>query len=456
MPGNAREVALLTLGACDRQGAWSDLSLKKNIRAAGLDRRDAALATRLCFGVLQNRLLLDFYIAKFSTVKLERMENKVLNTLRLGVYQMAFLTRVPIRAAVSESVDLVKRHSKNPRSPGLVNGILRSMARNIDRLPTIPAEDPVVYLSTRYSHPEWLVKIFLEHLGPVETEQLLALDNGEPPAVAQVNSLRGGTEEVIASLRAEGAEAEPHAWLPDCLTLAGGGDMEQLTAFQEGHIYIQDVGAHLAVLAADPQPGMAVLDACAAPGGKSFAAAIAMGDRGKVISCDIHNHKKALIDAGARRLNLTSITSMVQDGKVHRPEWEKAFDLVMADVPCSGLGIIRKKPDIRYKDPEPLSGLPAVQSAILENVSTYVKPGGALLYCTCTLCTQENEDVIAAFLAAHPEYTLEGFTLPGPIGQVPDGMLTLWPQRYGTDGFFFSKLRRQPDGYSECHGLEQP
>ena len=161
MAGNAREVALLTLSACDRQGAWSDLSLKKNIRAAGLDSRDAALATRLCFGVLQNRLLLDFYIGKFSTVKPERMENKVLNALRLGAYQMAFLTRVPVSAAVNESVDLVKRHSKNSRSPGLVNGILRSMARNIDRLPTIPEEDPVSYLSVRYSHPEWLVKAFL-------------------------------------------------------------------------------------------------------------------------------------------------------------------------------------------------------------------------------------------------------------------------------------------------------
>lgn len=445
MAGNAREVALLTLSACDRQGAWSDLSLKKNIRAAGLDSRDAALATRLCFGVLQNRLLLDFYIGKFSTVKPERMENKVLNALRLGAYQMAFLTRVPVSAAVNESVDLVKRHSKNSRSPGLVNGILRSMARNIDRLPTIPEEDPVSYLSVRYSHPEWLVKTFLEALGPVEAERLLALDNGEPPTMAQVNRLRGTSDEVLASLREEGAQVEPHPWLPDCLTLTGSGDLENLTAFQEGRIYIQDVGARLAVLAAEPKPGMAVLDACAAPGGKSFAAAIAMGDQGKLVSCDIHAHKKSLIDAGARRLGITCLTSAVQDGKAHRAEWEGAFDLVMADVPCSGLGIIRKKPDIRYKDPTPLAGLPVVQSAILENVSTYVKPGGTLLYCTCTLQSSENEDIVTAFLDCHPEYALESFVLPGPVGEVADGMVTLWPQRHGTDGFFFAKLRRWED-----------
>ena len=443
MAGNAREVALLTLAACDRQGAWSDLALKKNIRSAGLDGRDAALATRLCFGVLQNRLLLDFYIGKFSTVKPERMENKVLNALRLGAYQMAFLTRVPVSAAVNESVDLVKRHSKNPRSPGLVNGILRSMARNVDRLPTIPEEGPVSYLSIRYSHPEWLVRTFLAALGPAEAEQLLAADNGEPPTVAQVNRLRGTLEEVLSSLRSEGAEAEPHPWLPDCLTLTGGGDLENLTAFREGKLYIQDAGARLAVLAAAPRPGMAVLDACAAPGGKSFAAAMEMGDQGKLVSCDIHAHKKALIDAGAKRLGLTCLTSAVQDGKVHRTEWEGAFDLVMADVPCSGLGIIRKKPDIRYKDPAPLAGLPAVQSAILENVSTYVKPGGVLLYCTCTLQKTENEDVVTAFLDRHPEYAPEGFVLPAPAGEVRSGMVTLWPQRHGTDGFFFAKLRRR-------------
>lgn len=445
MAGNAREVALLTLSACDRQGAWSDLSLKKNIRAAGLDNRDAALATRLCFGVLQNRLLLDFYISKFSTVKPDRMENKVLNALRLGVYQMAFLTRVPASAAVNESVGLVKRYSKNPRSPGLVNGILRSVARNIDRLPTIPDEDPISYLSMRYSHPAWLVRTFWETLGPVETEQLLTLNNGEPPTVAQINPLRGSMEEILTSLRADGAEVEPHPWLPDCVTLTGGGDLENLTAFQEGRIYIQDAGARLAVLAAEPKPGMTILDACAAPGGKSFAAAIEMENQGKLVSCDIHAHKKALIDSGARRLGLSCITSAVQDGKVRRAEWEKSFDLAMADVPCSGLGIIRKKPDIRYKDPVPLAGLPAVQSAILSNVSAYVKPGGVLLYCTCTLQTSENEDVVNAFLSANPEYALEGFTLPGPVGEVPDGMVTLWPQRHGTDGFFFAKLRRRPD-----------
>ena len=443
MPGNAREVALLTLTACEKQGAWSDLALKKNIRAAGLDSRDAALAARLCFGVQQNRMLLDFYLSKFSTVKLERMEHKVLGALRLGAYQIALLDKIPPSAAVNESVELARRHSRNPRSPGLVNGILRTVARNADHLPLIEEKDPAAYLSLRYSHPLWLVEAFLSALGPEGAEALLAADNGRPLTAAQVDTRRFSTDQVAKDLLAQGVEAQPHPWLPDCLLLQGTGDLEALPPFQAGAFYIQDPAARLAVLAAAPAPGMRVLDACAAPGGKSFACAIAMDDRGEVLSCDIHPHKKALIDAGARRLGLGCIRSAVQDAKARREEWVGSFDLVLADVPCSGLGIIRKKPDIRYKDPAPLAGLPAVQGAILDNVSSYVRPGGVLLYSTCTLLEGENGGVVDRFLAAHPEFAPEPFALPGPAGEAPEGRLTLWPHLHDTDGFFIAKLRRR-------------
>lgn len=443
MVNKARETALLTLSACEKQGAWSDLALKKNICAAALDKRDAALATRLCFGVLQNKILLDFYIGKFSAVKIEKIENKVLNTLRLGVYQMAFLTKIPHSAAVNESVNLARKHSKNPRSPGFVNGILRAVSRNVERLPRIEDKSPAEYLSTRYSHPVWLVREFLSTLGYEGTERLLIADNGEPATVAQVNTTKASLEQVLDSLREDGADAEPHPWLPGCLTLTGGGDLEGLAAFRQGLFYIQDSGAHLAVTAAGPQPGMSVLDACAAPGGKTFGCAVAMEDQGEILSCDIHAHKKSLIDAGARRLGLTSIRSAVQDAKIRREEFLSAFDLVMADVPCSGLGVIRKKPDIRYKDPIPLEGLPAVQGAILENLSAYVKPGGSLLYSTCTLLSRENRAVVDRFLSQHPEYRLESFSLPGPVGEAEEGCVTLWPHIHGTDGFYIAKLRRQ-------------
>lgn len=440
---DAREAAMLALNACQRQGGWSDGALKKQLSAAELSGRDAALATQLCFGVLQNQMLLDFYLAKFSNIPLKRMEGKVVQTLRLGAYQMLFLTRIPHSAAVNSAVALVKAHCKNPRAAGMVNGILRSMERSLQNMPVIPQGDPVAYLSTLYSHPEWLVKEFILSLGEEETAQLLAADNSQPPTAVMVNTTRTTAEALKAMLEADHVEAEPHPWLENCLLLSRTGDLERMEAFQQGLFYVQDPASRLSVLAAGAKPGMRVLDCCAAPGGKSFAAAIAMENQGEIVSCDLHPHKKKLIQAGADRLGLTIITPKTADGKVFRPEWERAFDLVLVDAPCSGLGVIRKKPDIRYKDPAPLADLPAVQLDILRNAARYVRPGGTLMYSTCTLLYRENGEVVETFLAENKAYQAEAFTLPGPVGPVQSGSVTLWPHRHGTDGFFISKMRRE-------------
>lgn len=440
---DAREAAMLALNACQRQGGWSDGALKKQLSAAELSGRDAALATQLCFGVLQNQMLLDFYLAKFSNIPLKRMEGKVVQTLRLGAYQMLFLTRIPHSAAVNSAVALVKAHCKNPRAAGMVNGILRSMERSLQNMPVIPQGDPVAYLSTLYSHPEWLVKEFILSLVEEETAQLLAADNSQPPTAVMVNTTRTTAEALKAMLEADHVEAEPHPWLENCLLLSRTGDLERLEAFQQGLFYVQDPASRLSVLAAGAKPGMRVLDCCAAPGGKSFAAAIAMENQGEIVSCDLHPHKKKLIQAGADRLGLTIITPKTADGKVFRPEWERAFDLVLVDAPCSGLGVIRKKPDIRYKDPAPLADLPAVQLDILRNAARYVRPGGTLMYSTCTLLYRENGEVVETFLAENKAYKAEAFTLPGPVGLVQSGSVTLWPHRHGTDGFFISKMRRE-------------
>lgn len=439
---SAREAALLTLVAMERQKAWSNGHLKKVMQNEGLDRRDAALATRLCFGVLQNKMLLDYYIQNFSTMKLRKMESKVLANLRLGLYQMLFMTKIPVNAAVSEAVELTKKHCKNPRAGGMVNGILRNLARHLDELPTIDRTDAVDYLSLLYSHPRWLTEAFAERLSPEETEELLRWDNSEPPVTVQVNTCRAAVQEVAASLQEEGVSVEAHPWLPDCLVLSATGDLAQRKAYTEGLLYAQDPAARLAVLAAGLHPGDKVLDACAAPGGKSFAAAMVMKDQGEIHACDLYAHKKTLIEAGARRLGLTTITAQVADGKKPHPGWEEAFDAVIADVPCSGLGVIRKKPEIRYKTEEELEGLPAIQADILSNVSRYVRPGGVLLYSTCTLRQEENENVAQGFLTSHPDFSLEGFHLPGPMGDVAEGQCTLWPQRLGTDGFFLAKFRK--------------
>ena len=436
--GTARGVALEALTACEKQGAWSDGYLKKAIGGAGLDGRDAALATRLCFGVLQNRMLLDFYLERLCATPLKKLEVPVLAALRLGAYQLLFLDRVPDHAAVSESVDLARKRARNPRAAGLVNGVLRSLLRLRAELPVPPD------LATRYSHPQWLVDAFLARLGREEGEALLAADNGEPPTCAQVNPLKTTSEALMSALAKRGVEAELHPWLPGCLLLRHTGSLEGLPEFQDGLFYIQDAAARLAVLAAEPRPGWRVLDACAAPGGKSFAAALAMGDRGEVRSCDIHPHKEGLIQAGAKRLGLSCIRTEVLDSKACKEDFLDVFDLVIADVPCSGLGIIRKKPDIRYKDPGSLENLPRVQGAILDNVARYVRPGGSLLYATCTLLERENEGVVRSFLDRHNHFTLEGFQVPGPFADTKTGMLTCWPHRHGTDGFFFAKLRRDP------------
>ncbi len=436
--GSGREAALETLTACRRLDAWSDNNLKNACRS--LDRREAALASRLTYGVLQNRALLDFYLDACCSQDFESLEPFVRDVLRLGAYQILFMDRVPDSAAVDESVETVKR-KKHRRASGLVNAILRRLSREKLALPELPAEDRGAYLSLRYSHPRWLVDRLLELLGEEAAEEYLRLDNEPVPTTIQRNPLRCTARELLESLAASGGEASPHPWMPDCFLLSGGGSLEAMPAFQQGWFQVQDAAARAAVLAAGPRPGDRVLDVCAAPGGKSFAAAIAMEDRGELVACDIHPHKLALIEKGAARLGLKCIHAELADGRQAREAWREGFDAVLCDVPCSGLGIIRKKPDIRYKDPALLAGLPRVQSAILDNAGGYVKPGGVLVYATCTILPEENREITENFLAGHPAFCRESFSLPG-LNEENDGSLSLWPQRHGTDGFYICKMRK--------------
>lgn len=433
-----REAALDSLTACRRLDAWSDGSLKAACRE--LDRREAALASRLTYGVLQNRALLDFYLDACCTQRFDQLEPFIRDVLRLGAYQILFMDRVPDSAAVDECVELVKR-KKHKRASGMVNAVLRRLSREKNALPALPDGNPVSFLSLRYSHPEWLTERLVELLGQEEAEEYLRLDNEAVPTTIQRNPLRCSAQELSESLAKSGASLTPHAWMPDCWLLSGGGGVEHMPAFRQGLFQIQDAAAKAAVLASGVIPGDRVLDVCAAPGGKSFAAAMAMDDQGEIISCDIHPHKLALIEKGAARLGLTCIRTELADGRQTREEWLDGFDVVLCDVPCSGLGIIRKKPDIRYKNPDQLAGLPGVQSAILENAARYVKPGGVLLYATCTILPGENQEVTGDFLSRHPEFCPEPFPLPG-LHQKNDGSLTLWPQLHMTDGFYIHKMRK--------------
>ena len=434
----ARETALNALIACRTSGAWSNGVLKEYIQRDRLDGRDAALATRLCYGVLQNRNRLDFYLKQLLTGKLSGLHPVVRDILHLGLYQLCDMDKIPDSAAVNESVTLAKKYcGKQKNAAPLVNGVLRNAVRTQGQW-----QEPTSY-ADRYSHPDELITLLKKSLPKGKLEPMLIADNMAPQIMVQVNLTKTTTQKLKQLLEEQNITAEPHNWMENCLILSGVGNLERLDAFREGLFYVQDPASKLSVLCAQLQPGMDVLDCCAAPGGKSFAASIAMEGRGSVTSCDIYPHKAELIAKGAERLGLSCIAAQCRDASQETPEWKERFDAVIADVPCSGLGIIRKKPDIRYKNLKELEALPALQRQILENQAKHVRPGGLLMYSTCTVLPRENEDVVHGFLAGHPEFSLEPLPLPGIFPKNETGMLTLIPGEYDTDGFFICRLRRK-------------
>ena len=435
---SGRKTALDALIACRKDGAWANGALKEYMVRDRLDRRDAALAARLCYGVLQNRNCLDFYLKQLLTGKLKDLHPVVRDILHLGLYQILFMDKIPESAAVNESVTLTKKYCPKQRfASGLVNGVLRNAVRTKETL-----KEPTT-LEDRYSHPKELIRLLRGYVGEARLEPMLKANNASPETVVQVNTLRTTTEELIGILETQSVTAQPHPWMPDCLTLFGTGNLEKLDAFQKGLFYVQDPAARLSVLCAQIPQNAHVLDCCAAPGGKSFAAAIAMKGTGSITSCDIHAHKTVLIQKGAERLGIENVTVWQQDAAQCVAEWIETKDVVIADVPCSGLGIIRKKPDIRYKDLGEMSQLPGLQLQILKNQASYVKPGGTLLYSTCTLVRAENEGVVEQFLKENTDFYPEALDLPPVFPVNTDGMLALVPGEYDTDGFFIAKLRRK-------------
>ena len=436
----ARQTALNVLIACRKEEAWSNGVLKEYVQRDRLDSREAALAARLCYGVLQNRMKLDFYLKQLLTGKLKDLHPALRDILHLGLYQMYEMDRIPESAAVNESVQLAKLYCPKQRfAPGLVNAVLRNALREKDNL-----KQPASW-ADRYSHPQKLIDLLDSYVGHKAMEAMLIANNSAPDTVVQVNTLRTDAQALTEELTKTGITVRNHPWLSDCLILSHTGNLEQMESFRKGLFYVQDAAAKLSVLCAKLPvgDGVQVLDCCSAPGGKSFAAAIAMAGKGHIQSCDIHSHKTSLIENGAARLGLGNITVIQQDASVFVPQWEDAMDAVIADVPCSGYGIIRKKPDIRYKDPDTMKELPQLQLAILRNQARYVKPGGVLLYSTCTLVRRENEGVVEAFLKENTEFSTEPLELPEIFGENRSGMLALVPGQYETDGFFICRMRRK-------------
>lgn len=436
-----REAALKAVASFRKNGAWSGQILDSIVKQENLDSREAALASAICYGVLQNLYLCDYYIKSFSKGGISKIEPMVLDILRISVYQLLRMDRIPVHAVVNEAAELTKKYA-NTRAAGFVNAILRKIAANKDNLPEITGKTETEKLSVQYSNPEWLVKEFETILGIDGCRALLEKNNETAPLTVQVNTLKTDAESVENSLRELGIRYNRVHGMGSCFELISPGRLENIEMFLRGEIYVQDAAAWLSASALNPEPGSFVIDVCSAPGGKSFASAIRMKNHGKILSCDIYDKKLRLVRNGAKRLGIDIIDTMAADASEENKELTGTADAVIADVPCSGLGIIRKKPEIRYKSPEEIKRLPEIQLGILQNAAKYVKSGGCLLYSTCTVLKRENEDVIDKFLAGNEQFSTEKFELPIENGEAENGMLTLWPHIHCTDGFFICKMRK--------------
>lgn len=443
-PNHARQIAVQTLFSIAEDNAWSDGALHHFLSGAHLSARDAAFATRLVYGTIQNTLLCDWYLRQFSNLRLKKIQPRVLICLRMALYELLLMDSVPSRATVYETVSLIRSSCHtNERVISFANAVLRRAAQAVesDNLPRLDCPDKESYYSLRYSHPEWLVRRLSSQYGQKLTEQILQSNNHVAPVSVRVNSLRATAAQMIDELTASGISVQQHEKLSNILQCTGG-NIAALPAFQNGKITIQDAAGVIVAVAAEPAPGMFVLDCCAAPGGKSFAVAEQVQPDGRVVACDIYPHKIQRIQDGAARLGLSCVTAVTADATVFRPDWEEKADIVLCDVPCSGMGVIRKKPEIRYRKQEDIEPLPALQKKILGNCARYVRPGGVLLYSTCTILQEENADVVRMFLLTHPDFTAEPWEHP-VCGKQKDGMVTLLPPLHQTDGFFIAKLRKK-------------
>lgn len=425
---SARKAAVDALEKFRRGSGMSERVFDAVISGKEISDADAALASRIFYGVLQNMLYIDTVIGHYSTFPLKKIQPKVMDILRCAVFQILFLDRVPDSAAVNEAVTQCKKNFQN--AAGFVNALLRKISKEKEELPEFGFNE-ADKLSIQYSHPIWFTLYVIRLLGYDGAEKLLASDNMTPPVYLQKNQLS------LQSL-----SLTPHDTLQNCFVVRNFSEIAKTDEFKNGAYYVQDPAAKMAVMASDVKPGDTVIDVCAAPGGKSITAAMLMQNKGKILSFDINDKKTAKIYDNAKRLGISIICAEAHDGKENIEVLNDSADVVLCDVPCSGFGVIRKKPEIRYKSFEEVAGLPKTQLAILRNASRYVKRGGVLLYSTCTILTEENEDVVKAFLAEHEEFVPEDYILP--VGKSVNGMIRLYPHIHDTDGFFICKLRRRP------------
>lgn len=440
----AREIAVGALLRVDRGGGYSNLVLDANLKTKGLSERDKAFCCALFYGVLERRVTLDAVIVRYARTP-KHTAPAVMELLRTGLYQLLYMDGVPDSAAVNETVELTKAFGCEHAS-GFLNGVLRSFLRDGASLaPLLEAcVDDAARMELEYAAPRWLCELFMQDYGVEAARAALAAALGRPPIYLRVNPLRTTAEEVAAALRAHGAQAAVHKQVEHCVVLSESGGVEALPGYAEGLFAVQDISSQLCAMALGARPGERIADFCAAPGGKAFTVAQEMQNTGELCAFDLHPQKARLIQKGALRLGLTCIRAAGNDAKIYKAALGE-FDRALCDVPCSGFGVIRRKPEIRYKTPEGLEALPEIQYNILETSSNYIKKGGRLVYSTCTLRRVENDEVAERFLREHKEFSPA--PLPEPLRALgTDGgwKATLLPGgALDSDGFFLACFTRE-------------
>ena len=434
----ARRCAYAVLRRVFEEGAWADRALRGEAERLRLDARDLGLATRLAYGAVQRRATLDHVIATLAGRGLDRLEPAVVAALRLGAFQLAYLDRVPAHAAVGESVQLAKEDSRG--GAGLVNAVLRRAAREARALVEALPEDTPQAAALRHSHPEWIAALWWETLGPADALALMAADNEPAEPALRANTLRVTAAELAARLPVP-SHAAPG--LPEALVLEAPFDAHGAAEWREGLFMPQSRAAMTVARLLDPRPGERVLDLCAAPGGKTTHLAALMEDRGRIVAVERHRGRAAALARTAQRMGASCVEVRAADAVAeHEPQ---AYDRVLVDPPCSDLGTLASRPDARWrKTADQPARLAATQGAILRAGAAAVRPGGTLVYSTCTISPSENEGVVAAFLAEHTAFEADDLREAVPVWQhpgVPRHLQTL-PHRDGTEGFFIARLRR--------------
>ncbi|WLR52292.1 16S rRNA (cytosine(967)-C(5))-methyltransferase RsmB [Bacillus tianshenii] len=445
MKNNVRNVSLEILEKIEKNQSYSNLLLNQAIEKSGLDSKDAPLLTEIVYGTIQRKLTLDYYLKPFVK-KANKVQSWVRNLLRLSVYQMVYLDRIPDRAVIHEAVEIAKKRGHKGIS-GMVNGVLRSIQRN--GVPSVEdILDPVERISVATSHPRWLVEKWVKQYGEETTRKMCERNLEAPLNTARVNVQKAKVEEVLDMLKDEGIEAEKGKLSEDAIVVKAGS-IAKTSLFKEGIVSIQDESSMLVARALDIAPGQTVLDACAAPGGKTTHIAERLQGEGRVLSVDLHEHKVKLIAQQAARLGLENVDAMQADSR-HLDEKlaGETFDRVLVDAPCSGFGVMRRKPDIKYsKTGEDVCRLAEIQQSILRAASQLVKPGGLLVYSTCTIDTEENDNVVDAFLQQNDNFERD-VTLSERMPRMlqtkcGEGNVQIFPHEYDSDGFFIATLRKK-------------